>query len=54
MEINQWTQSITVSAGVISALKHGDVHLLDEDGNPFAVLVDIDRYNKEKEDKTGS
>jgi hypothetical protein len=49
MAINQWTQSVTVSTNVLEALEHGDVHLLDMDGNPFAVLVAIDRYNKEKE-----
>lgn len=47
MAINQWTQSVTISTNVLKALEHADVYLLDMDGKPFAVLVSIDRYEKQ-------
>lgn len=45
MDINYWTQAIRPSEGVMNALEHNDVVLLDDEGKPFAVLVSIDRYS---------
>jgi hypothetical protein len=46
LKINLWTQSIDVGNNVRLGLEHADVFLLDERGEPYAVLVNIQRYEE--------
>jgi hypothetical protein len=48
LRINLWTQSIDIGNNVRLGLEHEDVFLLDEHGNPYAVLVNIKRYEEMK------
>lgn len=47
--IRQWTQTVKLSKNILEALERDDVHLLDLEGTPFAVLVKLDRYDKLQE-----
>lgn len=46
----QFTQSIQPHENVMHALKTNDVLLLDDEGRPFAVLMEIGRYRRLDDD----
>jgi hypothetical protein len=46
VNINQWTQSVRVGNNILLGLERDDVFLLDEQGEPYAVLVSIERYEE--------
>jgi len=43
-ETGAWTQSIQPSKNVLAELEHRDIILYDEQFEPFAVLVKVERY----------